>query len=995
MAHPMIAQQCTELMAEAGVTRSDTARHFLNCLCRDEGSPCLLGFAKDMLTKRETKKEENQENLIKRKEGHRGPKRREENQERFSRLILDIQKMEDNVQSASVLKVASKIFVQNPFFPQALARFYSLELKDYNRAEMWAKRAKERDPKNPFIADTLGQVHKHHLNSKASSATPREILQLATRAIEAFKDEERLAENEQGSDMQEDGMTKVSNIFNNRGLFGYLQVANIVFESLVNCNKDWRKVFTKNVSLGSVLKSLGDNKLLNFTALINSFRDEVERKCAFFDTYLTYSKPGRKKDDPPYIWRDVSNCYQNYVGDSPPKQHKENIDKLFQCLKEKRAVTFPGLLSCLDRKYTVSQFKEITTWWGEIYSSKQCSDYAILNYILAKIMLHNIGEAFPDALIRRILIKKMPLSATEPPELHMLAALMFWPKDKESIQQMHCSYEHAYKKHFRSRYLRPLFFLGKGKGLSRIIHRSILDDIFCEGNEDTKQDLNKNWSKIFKHPRIQERLLKVNGVVRNCRVYATFGDSEIEVDANLRDSLWKSGQVSFYLGFTIRGPVAFFIQEKSSKSTEEDLLRLLRHLKVERHRTDWEKERDDMQQRPQAGPEHSKPHPHGPSRSCTSCGGVMDSSDWTEVEPKVTRVKGVLTYSLQSKAGCFECSVSGLRWVCQKNVSIKYQFTSWEEHMERLECLHYTPGGPLLDITVIAGKLDEVHLPHWICLDHNPTLSAKFAVLHIDTDGDVVEQVSEITSFHVKIFQPTFSPRGVLMKAGFPMKVHCNVLIYKTNTAPLTLHVYLVPRDPALQQVISIAMEQKEKSYGYKVIRKPNPDKSLQMKDRFILTTDADTAKICPDQLKLRYESNMPNFFEVFIKNAHTDFSLTLESAEQKKNKERHVVWTSTIRADEYQRNNGQRQDQHFVNRHQTALIDRVTNPAPILDRLKDQGFISKESYDVVRAEKTSQEQMRTMFKFLRSAGTTGKDALYEILKKQYKGLISVLEALD
>ncbi|XP_078147683.1 NACHT, LRR and PYD domains-containing protein 1 homolog isoform X2 [Centroberyx gerrardi] len=381
----------------------------------------------------------------------------------------------------------------------------------------------------------------------------------------------------------------------------------------------------------------------------------------------------------------------------------------------------------------------------------------------------------------------------------------------------------------------------------------------------------------------------------------------------------------------------------------------------------------------------------GPSRSCTSCGGVMDSSDWTEVEPKVTRANGVLTYSLQSKAGRFKCSVSGLRWVCQKNVSIKYQFTSWEKHMERLECMNYTPGGPLLDITVIAGKLDEVHLPHWICLDHNPTLSAKLAVLHLDTDGDFVEPVSEVTPFHVKIIQPAFSPRGVLMRAGFPVKVHCNVLIYKTNTAPLTLHVYLIPHDPALQQ----AMEQKEISYGYKVIRKPNPDESLQMKDHFILTTDTDTAEICPDQLKLRYESNTPNFFEVFIKNAHTDFRLTLESAEQKK-KERHVVWTCTIREDEYQKeNNGQRQDEHFVDRHRTALIDRVTNPAPILDRLKDRELISDESCDAARAKTTSQDQMRAIFKFLRSAGTKGKDALYEILKKKYKILISELEDLD
>ena len=71
--------------------------------------------------------------------------------------------------------------------------------------------------------------------------------------------------------------------------------------------------------------------------------------------------------------------------------------------------------------------------------------------------------------------------------------------------------------------------------------------------------------------------------------------------------------------------------------------------------------------------------------------------------------------SLESDAGCFECGVSGLRWVCKEKVSLKYQFGSWEEHMERMEALHFIPGGPLLDVTVIAGKLEEAYLPHWIC----------------------------------------------------------------------------------------------------------------------------------------------------------------------------------------------------------------------------------------------------------------------------------------
>ncbi len=66
-----------------------------------------------------------------------------------------------------------------------------------------------------------------------------------------------------------------------------------------------------------------------------------------------------------------------------------------------------------------------------------------------------------------------------------------------------------------------------------------------------------------------------------------------------------------------------------------------------------------------------------------------------------------------------------------------------------------------------------------------------------------MENVSEVTTSHVKLSKPVFSPRAVLMKVGFPVKINCNVLIYKTNTAFLTLHVYLVPRDPGLQQVIS------------------------------------------------------------------------------------------------------------------------------------------------------------------------------------------------
>ncbi|XP_067456890.1 centromere-associated protein E-like isoform X2 [Thunnus thynnus] len=310
---------------------------------------------------------------------------------------------------------------------------------------------------------------------------------------------------------------------------------------------------------------------------------------------------------------------------------------------------------------------------------------------------------------------------------------------------------------------------------------------------------------------------------------------------------------------------------------------------------------------------------HSRSLEFEAHGSIMESSDWTKLEPEVnsTDADEDPTYSLQSEEGKFECSVSGLRWVCEEKVSIKYQFWSWEEHMERMESLQYMPAGPLLDIKVIAGKLNEVYLPHWICTDDS-TILDKFAVLHIDACGDVVEKVSEVTSSHVKLSKLIFSPRAVLMKVGFPVKIKCNVLIYKTNTAFLTLHVYLIPRDPGLGQV----MDKRELSHGYKIIRKPHPEMSLKMHNHFTLTTDLDSAEIDPEKRELRYESTNPDFFEVYVENPDRIFKLKLEHKRQ-------PVWTCTIRKDEYQSTGHiqERETQQFP--REQALGDSVKEKLP------------------------------------------------------------------
>ncbi|XP_047423940.1 sterile alpha motif domain-containing protein 9-like [Mugil cephalus] len=847
MVHPLIAQCCTELMAdEAGVARSDTAIQFLTCFCKDEVPPCTFGFIKDMLTKREMKKEESMEN----EEKFEGRPRREDTQEKFSRLILDIKEKEEKKQSATLLKVASNKFVQNSVFPQALARFYYGELKDYNKAEKWAITAKQRDPKKSFIADTLGQVHKHHLKSKGPSTTPREILQLAQKAIKAFEDEEELAEYEHGKGMNEDKKTKELRAFNSSGHFGYLQVCNLLYNHLIKRGEIWKQVLTKNVSMGSVLESLGDNKLSKFNDLINSLRDTVEKKVEFFDTFLTYSQSVMKKDDESYISSETAECYKKYVGDSAPKQ-KDKLSQTLHKLKQKLAATSAGVLSCLDRRCSILDVKNIAAWWKEICQRKDSSKHDLANYILANIMLENMNEPPTSPDYQSAFKEKTHLASEAQPEFHMLALLVCWPTFDEDrcisdlcglIKNVQQSYEHEYKRLLQSRYLRPLFFIGTGKGLNRFVHRRVLEIRWLK---DALKESNAIWrnESIFKDPTVQEHLLKVQGVVQNYRLHAMFGGTEIEVEANRRDRLWKSGQVSFYLGFTIRGPVAFDIQRRTTTKGK-----------------------------------------------LGACVDVVGSTHWTKLVPEVETKGDIQTYSLQSCRGCYECSVSALRWVCKERVRIEYQFCSWEEHRESPACMDYMPAGPLLKISVKAGKLDMVHLPHWI--DCDSTSVDMFAVLHVDTCGDSVESVSEVTASHVKLLHPARSPIGAIIQRKLGLKVYCDALIFKTKQDFLTLRVYLVPPDRDLQQKV----EKKEESYGSIRIPKLSPNESLQMWDHFVLKADP-VAAVQPDKLKLRHE--WTNYFEMFIRNADHSFILKLEK--EKRNSLEDTLWTCTIRKGDYQ----------------------------------------------------------------------------------------------
>ncbi|XP_063050066.1 uncharacterized protein LOC134444801 [Engraulis encrasicolus] len=282
----------------------------------------------------------------------------------------------------------------------------------------------------------------------------------------------------------------------------------------------------------------------------------------------------------------------------------------------------------------------------------------------------------------------------------------------------------------------------------------------------------------------------------------------------------------------------------------------------------------------------ASPSPYDrPTNFCKSCEDVEDISDWILMEPAVSMATGVLLYSHSSDPGRFECTVSGLRWVCATQVTLQYHFNDSNIFREELAMLQYTPIGPLMSIEVISGKLLEAHLPHFACLDGSDA-ALKDAVRVLRAVDSGVHLVScELTRFHAKVTNPSFSLTGVLMKLGVPMKTHLEVLIYRIKITPLVLLTYVVPRDDSMIQAVEKEIK-KNKPNAMQIV-KPRPHISMWFNTECSLKASTGDAKITPPALTLEYTS-LPYFFEVAIKNVESSFDLELVSTDQS-------IWKATL----------------------------------------------------------------------------------------------------
>ncbi|KAA0722781.1 Histone H2B 1/2 [Triplophysa tibetana] len=281
--------------------------------------------------------------------------------------------------------------------------------------------------------------------------------------------------------------------------------------------------------------------------------------------------------------------------------------------------------------------------------------------------------------------------------------------------------------------------------------------------------------------------------------------------------------------------------------------------------------------------------------SCETCSEFKDSCEWTLTDPREMSDDVQMKYRMKLASGCYECRRTGLRVECSGDVELEYHTCDWDSVSDDLHQGNLTPCGPLMDITLISGEPNAVHLPHFLCLGGGNVEDA-VRVLRVE-DSAVSFEKCVLTRSHAKLLDNTFSAKGLVMRIlHLFVKVHCKTLIYQTIKTHLTLHVYLIPDDKHMIKTV------KEEECGSTIIKKTGPVRSLQMNDKFTINTlrkgkkSKRHSEITPEKLQL---TRNLDFFEIFINSPKEEFFLQMRKEKEKSD----IVWDVTIRKGDYKQN--------------------------------------------------------------------------------------------
>ncbi|KAM9364412.1 sterile alpha motif domain-containing protein 9-like [Pholidichthys leucotaenia] len=531
---------------------------------------------------------------------------------KFTPLIQDIIKETPGLEE-TVLKSASKRFEKDATVSQLLARYYYLKKKDFSEAKFWAEKAKALFKDSSNIADTSAQVMKHELNNfivnlNGELISPdklRTFLEMAESTIDAFKETQNLAKQES---LQRISIKTDNSHFNTLGYLGEIQVESFitnvlekipVFSSDSNRQEIMRQVLSGDIQLDRVEREdpwKHRNRpyyviLQKFEYLLYTLKHRMKANFDFLDSLHVNlgSRFGMKDNRDQLFQNELFRCFKQYAKifcKSDSESHLKNktlhiglkLLQTRQSLEKEKVDTHCGILNCLS-KGTSAEMMEMIARQYSFVCKHDGSPTERVNLIYVHVVLSCIKpdsqqlQPYPALTSLLLGVLREEIHLADSLALHFIAIVLLWPqssspvcKDFQSyISQMKTSYNALMKEVYNGKSPIIHFLLGKKQGYERLVHVGKIK----KGLKAGQKQLISLWrsGKIWKEETMLELLCRVTGEVttsRDCILADTcFLDLRVEVSPmypSQISGLAEGSKVSFFIGFSIKGPLAFDIE---------------------------------------------------------------------------------------------------------------------------------------------------------------------------------------------------------------------------------------------------------------------------------------------------------------------------------------------------------------------------------------------------------------------------------------------------
>ncbi|KAM4750911.1 sterile alpha motif domain-containing protein 9-like [Anableps anableps] len=449
-----------------------------------------------------------------------------------------------------------------------------------------------------------------------------ECLILGSKAAKAFQESQELAKKDETVDLFDLHNRKRPKSYNTSGYVGETEVMMILLDLIRELPLSQSRDRHQTDQLLQILKghhTLKDfhfdhsntataqfvDVLVHHERFLISLKPRLKEIFSFFENYFTYLRPKSQErvtaDD--RNKNKLSDHFKKYLKIFNSSEQEKALEKarnpnlsLYQeiqdqrfYLETKRADSFAGLLLCLSDK-TVPEMERILKKWKFIFkNSPKRSVSDTVNFILANIVMHSTKPSSKELTkyeeLVDLLNEELQKEGTHSnlTEMYYLSMLLMWPTKDRKLESFTtykdiATYFRSAKESFHRRFSHMFpartavahFFLGKSTGLKRIVSKVELDQVLrqesCSDQSSQPCTLQQLWQSgaAWNEPQVKRELLRVKGISENRKVYVNYeGNLKIPVrPAYLGDI--RSGcsrePISFYLGFTMEGPVAYNIK---------------------------------------------------------------------------------------------------------------------------------------------------------------------------------------------------------------------------------------------------------------------------------------------------------------------------------------------------------------------------------------------------------------------------------------------------